>query len=138
MALTPARFEPCGLTTMYAMRYGALPLTRLVGGLADTVVDIPDRDRDAAEGTGFAFADPTAEALAACLRRAGARYRDPAAWQRFPRTAMRRECGWDLSARRYLALYGDLTPMAVAAGADVARADGPAAGGAEPWPEAAD
>ena len=138
MALTPSRFEPCGLTTMYAMRYGALPVTRPVGGLADTVVDVDDSDRNANDGTGFTFAEPTPGALAACFRRAGARYRDPAAWQRFQRNAMRRDFGWGLSARRYLALYGGLMPMAAAEAATAPAARGPAEVGAEHWPEAAD
>ena len=138
MALTPSRFEPCGLTTMYAMRYGALPVTRPVGGLADTVVDIADADREDAGGTGFTFAEPTAGALAACLRRAGARYRDPVAWEQFQRNAMRRDFGWGLSARRYLALYDGLVPMGTADAATAPAAGAPAGVGVEHWPEAAD
>jgi starch synthase len=108
IALTPSRFEPCGLTTMYAMRYGALPVTRAVGGLADSVTDIATAHPDRACGTGFAFSDPTPEALADCLRRAGTLFRDPVAWRRCQRAAMQRDFGWEMSARRYLALYGDL------------------------------
>ena len=96
IALTPSRFEPCGLTTMYAMRYGALPVTRPVGGLADTVMDI-DTDATGADatGTGFTFTDPTPEALAGLhaprrrpVPRSGRRGR------RFQRNAMRRDFGW--------------------------------------------
>jgi starch synthase len=137
LALTPSRFEPCGLTTMYAMRYGALPVTRPVGGLADTVVDADDTERTGAAGTGFTFDAPTPVALAGCLRRAEARYREPAAWQRLQRNAMRRNFGWGLSARRYLALYGGLVAPATV------DAPAPDAGvaldtGMERWPEAAD
>ena len=113
IALTPSRFEPCGLTTMYAMRYGALPVTRPVGGLADTVTDIDTAHADTATGTGFTFVDPTAEALVGCVRRAGGLFRDPVAWRRAQRAAMRRDCGWEVSARRYLALYGDLVAREV-------------------------
>ena len=108
LALTPSRFEPCGLTTMYAMRYGALPVTRPVGGLADTVTDIDTAHPEATAGTGFTFDDPTAAALAGCVRRAGNLFRDPVAWRRAQRAAMGRDFGWEVSARRYLALYGDL------------------------------
>jgi starch synthase len=113
LALTPARFEPCGLTTMYAMRYGALPVTRPVGGLGDTVTDIDTANPTRAEGTGFTFAEPSAAALAGCVRRAGGLFRDPVAWRRAQRAAMRRDFGWEVSARRYLALYGDLVAPAV-------------------------
>ena len=108
LALTPSRFEPCGLTTMYAMRYGALPVTRSVGGLADTVTDIDTAHPETAAGTGFTFDDPTAAALAGGVRRAGGLFRDPVAWRRVQRAAMVRDFGWEVSARRYLALYGDL------------------------------
>lgn len=105
IALTPSRFEPCGLTTMYAMRYGALPVTRRVGGLADTVRDA-DADLAAApDGTGFLFDAASADELAACMRRAVERYGNDAAWQPLQRRAMRRDFGWERSARRYLALY---------------------------------
>ncbi|MBW4092876.1 MAG: glycogen synthase GlgA [Proteobacteria bacterium] len=107
IALTPSRFEPCGLTTMYAMRYGAVPVTRPVGGLADTVADV---DTAAEGGTGFTFADPTPEALAGCVRRAVTLFADPPAWRRVQRAAMQRDFGWDRSARRYLDLYRDLAP----------------------------
>ena len=124
LALTPSRFEPCGLTTMYAMRYGALPVTRPVGGVADTVVDIDAAHPTA--GTGFLFADPTPEALSSCLRRAGVLFRMPLVWQALQRTAMRRDFGWDASARRYLALYRDLIPS---------RAHTPPHRAQPPWPD---
>lgn len=116
IALTPSRFEPCGLTTMYAMRYGALPVTRNVGGLADTVTDIDTVHPDSTAGTGFVFSDPTVDALAACLRRTDTLFRAPATWRRLQRNAMRRDFGWAVSARRYLAQYGDLLSPAVRAG----------------------
>ncbi|WP_287788174.1 glycogen synthase GlgA [Acidiphilium sp.] len=112
LALTPSRFEPCGLTTMYAMRYGALPVTRRVGGLADTVTDIDNPPNGRREGTGFIFDDPTAAGLVGCLRRAGRRFRDPVAWRRAQRAAMGRDFGWEMSARRYRALYDDLVVSA--------------------------
>jgi starch synthase len=110
LALTPSRFEPCGLTTMYAMRYGALPVTNPVGGLADTVLDVDGTRADARGANGFTFSDPTPAALSACLRRAGSVFDDPVAWRQFQRNAMLRDFGWDASARSYLALYRDLVP----------------------------
>ena len=109
ISLTPSRFEPCGLTTMYAMRYGALPLTRPVGGLADTVVDATGTiDGDGA--TGFTFRDPDAAGLLSALDRAAAQFRDRVAWRRMQHTAMTRDFGWDLSARRYTQIYASLLP----------------------------
>lgn len=108
IALTPARFEPCGLTTMYAMRYGALPVTRSVGGLTDTVVDVASERADEAAATGYTFADATADELIACVKRACADFSAKTAWRRIQRNAMDRDFGWDHSAKRYLAVYRDL------------------------------
>ncbi|HUB94754.1 MAG TPA: glycogen synthase GlgA [Stellaceae bacterium] len=120
LSLTPSRFEPCGLTTMYAMRYGALPVTRPVGGLKDTVDDAGSHDDDAAEGSGFMFSETTADGLTQCVRRATRWYGEPMAWEALRRRAMRRNFGWERSARQYCALYADLLgstepPIAVAA-----------------------
>jgi starch synthase len=111
ISLTPSRFEPCGLTTMYAMRYGTLPVTRPVGGLADTVVDAADE----AGATGFMFAEPTAAGLLACLGRAADHFQDKSSWRRLQHTAMARDFGWDASAQRYLALYRELLPRTLQA-----------------------
>jgi starch synthase len=107
MSITAARFEPCGLTTMYAMKYGALPLTRHVGGIADTVVDPESPDAAGRGGTGFVFDEPTGDAMAACLRRATDWFRQPG-WRTLQSHAMRRDFGWELPARRYLAVYRSL------------------------------
>ncbi|WP_414636900.1 glycogen synthase GlgA [Aquabacterium sp.] len=92
----PSRFEPCGLTQMYGLRYGSLPLVRRVGGLGDTV-------RDGA--TGFVFDAATPDALVACVRRALALRTDPAAWQATMRRAMAQDLSWAGPAHEYLALY---------------------------------
>jgi starch synthase len=111
IALTASRFEPCGLTTMYAMRYGALPVTRQVGGLADMVVDAGSKESDCEAATGFLFEEETPEAMAACVRRAGRRFR-ASDWQRIQRFAMRRDFSWERSAQRYLELYRGLAQSA--------------------------
>jgi starch synthase len=103
--LVPSRHEPCGLVQLYAQRYGALPIARATGGLVDTVVDC---DASLETGTGFLFADPTADALVgAILRAIGAR-----ALPSFPkliRRVMRLDRSWDGPARRYEAIYRNIT-----------------------------
>jgi starch synthase len=106
--LVPSRFEPCGLTQLYGLAYGTLPLVRRVGGLGDTVTDCSLEALDEGEATGFVFADYSAEALDAALRRALLLYRQPAAWRRVRATAMARRHAWDVAASDYAALYRSL------------------------------
>ena len=104
----PSRFEPCGLTQLYALRYGTLPVVRRTGGLADTVVDAtPARLRDKT-ATGFSFDPATAEGLAAAIERATALYADRPRWRQMMRQAMTRDFSWAQSARQYVALYREL------------------------------
>jgi starch synthase len=104
----PSRFEPCGLTQMYGLRYGTLPVVRRVGGLADTVVDAdPQGDNTGPDlSTGFVFdaATPAAFALAV-LRALRLRNQDPARWLLRMQRAMAQRLGWDGPARQYLNLY---------------------------------
>jgi starch synthase len=110
--IVPSRFEPCGLTQLYALRYGTLPLVRRTGGLADTVVDAtPARLRDKT-ATGFAFEPATAEALAATLEWATTTHANPAHWRQMMRQAMTQDFSWARSARQYVALYRELVPPA--------------------------
>jgi starch synthase len=112
LLLHPSRFEPCGLTPLYAMRYGTLPVVRHVGGLTDTVMDASEWAVRAGSATGFAFRDPSASAMLDCLDRALAFYAHQPRWRKLQQRAMSREFGWDASARRYLALYRKLAPTA--------------------------
>jgi starch synthase len=112
LLLHPTRFEPCGLTPLYGMRYGTLPIVRHVGGLMDTIVDATDGAMRAGNANGFAFHEPSATAMLDCLDRALAFYGHQTGWRKMQRWAMRRDFGWDASARRYLALYGELAPDA--------------------------
>jgi starch synthase len=110
--LMPSRFEPCGLNQMYSQRYGAIPVVRRTGGLADTVVDAADPD-----GTGYVFRDANAGGLAWALDRA---LRDAGTplWDELRRRGMTRDFSWRRPAREYLDLYRDLAPLAAdAAGA---------------------
>ena len=99
--LVPSRVEPCGLTQLYGLRYGTVPIVRGVGGLADTVFD------EAAEPVGRAngFVFDRADALAATVRRAVAVFRDPPRWQRLVAAGMQADLGWDRPAQRYLDCY---------------------------------
>jgi starch synthase len=102
--LVPSRSEPCGLTQLYGLRYGTLPLVRRTGGLADSVVD-----STSTVGTGFVFGPPTADALWEAAGRALLLYGDPVAWRATQGRAMAQDFSWAKSARQYLALYRSLT-----------------------------
>ena len=108
IALTPSRFEPYRLSAMYAMRYGAPPVTGSVGGLTDTMVDVARECADEEGVTGFTFSDATADELRACVKRACAGFGDKTSWRRIQRNAMDRDFSWNRSARRYLAVYRNL------------------------------
>jgi starch synthase len=112
LLLHPARFEPCGLTPLYAMRYGTVPIASRVGGLADTIVDADESAIRNGGATGFACAEPGTDALRACIERALAAYAQPVLWRRIQQRAMAQDFGWDRSARRYLSLYRALAPQA--------------------------
>jgi starch synthase len=105
----PSRFEPCGLTQLYALAYGSLPLVHRVGGLADTVVDASLENLADNLTTGFVFERFEPEALGAAIRRAFALYARRSEWKATQRRAMQQDFGWGASADRYLALYRDLT-----------------------------
>ncbi|RFU48071.1 glycogen synthase GlgA [Paraburkholderia sp. DHOC27] len=105
----PSRFEPCGLTQLYALAYGSLPLVHRVGGLADTVVDASLENLADNLATGFVFERFEPEALSAAIRRAFALYGRRTEWKATQKRAMQQDFGWGASADRYLALYRDLT-----------------------------
>lgn len=105
MLLMPSRFEPCGLSQMIAMRYGALPVVRATGGLKDSV-----RPYDSADGTGngFSFADYNAHELLYTLQRALALWQKPELWQRLVAQAMAADHSWHHSAAQYAEVYRGL------------------------------
>jgi starch synthase len=106
--VVPSRFEPCGLTQLYGLRYGALPIVRRVGGLADTVVDATEGAVQADRATGFAFDAATPTALDEALRRATAAFEQPKHWNQFMLRAMAQDFSWGGAARRYMSLYAEL------------------------------
>jgi starch synthase len=102
--LMPSRFEPCGLTQLYALRYGTVPLVRATGGLDDSVVDF---DPQTATGTGFKFTDYSAKALVATLKRALGVYRTRDLFRELRQRAMGVDFSWGASARRYADVYAE-------------------------------
>ncbi len=107
LCLVPSRFEPCGLTQLYALKYGTVPVVRWTGGLKDTVCDCAPESLAAGKATGFQFADATPQALTACVIRALDLYRDPRAWTRLMLNGMTQDWSWEASARHYLDLYAE-------------------------------
>jgi starch synthase len=109
VVLVPSRQEPCGLTQLYALRYGALPLVRRTGGLADTVVDANAHSMMDSTATGFVFKEPNSWILGETIGRACQLYRqDPKAWGQVQRRAMAQDFGWAAAAKDYLELYRHL------------------------------
>jgi starch synthase len=103
--VVPSRFEPCGLTQLCALRYGAVPIVSQVGGLADTVIDVEEAGGAA---TGLKFGPVTAEALAGALQRANNLWHDPQAWRRLQYNGLSTDVSWRRQAGRYAALYRDV------------------------------
>lgn len=106
--LVPSRFEPCGLTQLYALRYGAPPVVARTGGLADTVIDANDAAVQVGCATGFQFSPVAAGTLADALDRACDAFADRTGWTALVRRAMKHPVGWDASAAQYAALYARL------------------------------
>ena len=105
VTLVPSLFEPCGLTQMYGLKYGSLPLVRRVGGLADTVVDSTLEDMASGEASGFVFDRFDAADYERALRRAFALYQRAPDWRRVRGNAMRRPADWGTAAAQYIDVY---------------------------------
>jgi starch synthase len=118
--LAPARFEPCGLTQLYALRYGTLPIVRRTGGLADTVVDATATSIADRSATGFVFDEPTPADLTEAVNRAQSLYREPLIWRRLQLQAMAQDYSWTSSATQYAALYSAASGLPVDLGQPVA------------------
>lgn len=102
--LVPSRFEPCGLTQLYGLKYGTLPLVRKTGGLADTVVNTDNESLKNKTATGFVFEEASSEALSAALDHAislwGSR-----SWSSIRKQAMQQDFGWHIAAEHYQSCY---------------------------------
>jgi starch synthase len=106
--LVPSRFEPCGLTQLCALRYGAVPVVSRVGGLADTVIDANPAAVAAGVATGFQFAPTTADMLALAITRAVALFRAPDNWRTLQENGMAADFSWRGPAKHYAALFREL------------------------------
>ncbi|HZC46805.1 MAG TPA: glycogen synthase GlgA [Candidatus Acidoferrum sp.] len=96
--LMPSRFEPCGLTQMYAMHYGTAPVVRATGGLRDTVSEF---DPAAGTGNGFVFEKFDAAEMVAALARMVATFKDRAMWRRLMVNCFASDFSWERPARQY-------------------------------------
>lgn len=101
--LMPSRYEPCGLSQLYALRYGTVPIVRATGGLDDTVVDASQPD-----GTGFKFSDFHPDALIHAVWRAADVFPDRPRWMQLARRGMERDFSWDAASRQYEDLFNRL------------------------------
>jgi starch synthase len=106
--VVPSRFEPCGLTQLYGLRYGCVPLVSRVGGLADTVIDANEAAVEAGVATGIVFAPATTQALMDAIKRAIALYGREKVWRKMQRRGMKSDVSWDASAEKYAKLYKKL------------------------------
>jgi starch synthase len=105
MFLMPSRFEPCGLTQMYALKYGTAPVVRSTGGLADTVREF---DPQTGTGDGFVFARYEPDAIVGALARAVSVFNRPELWQRLVQNCFAADFSWNHAAESYLELFGRL------------------------------
>lgn len=99
--LIPSRYEPCGLTQMYSLRYGTIPVVRATGGLDDTIQEFSPQGG----GNGFKFQEYSSGTLVASLEKAVKCFREKKTWSGLVRNAMTYDFSWDKSAREYLNLY---------------------------------
>lgn len=102
--LMPSKSEPCGLSQMVALRYGAIPVVRKTGGLADSITDMGDEG-----GNGYTFVTYNAHDMFGAIKRAQAHYYDKPAWEAAVRRAMECDFSWSKSARTYVSLYASLS-----------------------------
>jgi len=102
--MMPSRYEPCGLSQMFAMRYGCLPVARATGGLVDTITD----PKTGATGTGFLFSRIDPRSFAQTMKRAIDAFCAKDLWKSMQLEAMARDFSWQRSAEQYLNLYLNL------------------------------
>ncbi|MCB1448329.1 MAG: glycogen synthase GlgA [Rhizobiaceae bacterium] len=117
--IQPSRFEPCGLTQLYGLRYGSVPIVSRTGGLAETVIDANDAAMGAGVATGFQFHPVTTEGLRHAIRRAIEVFQYPDQWQRLQSQGMAARFSWERSAGLYARLYRELLDEAESGGEDL-------------------
>jgi starch synthase len=106
--IMPSRYEPCGLSQLYSLRYGTVPVVRMTGGLADTVVNYTPRTFKDSRASGFGFTDTNATSLLTCLLLALSVYRKKTEWERIVKTGMQQDLSWAKSAETYVRVFDEL------------------------------
>ncbi|HEV7309875.1 glycogen synthase GlgA [Ensifer sp.] len=106
--LIPSRFEPCGLTQLYGLRYGCVPVVARTGGLADTIIDANEAGLAAKVATGFQFTPVNGDGLRLAIRRVLRAYSEPKVWSKIQTQGMKSDVSWATSAERYVSLYSGL------------------------------
>ncbi len=109
----PSLFEPCGLTQLYGLRYGCVPVAARTGGLADTIIDANEAALAAGVATGFLFDEVTPDGLSHALRRALSLFGNREAWRIMQKRGMKADFSWKRSGRHYAELYTRLLKAAL-------------------------
>jgi starch synthase len=110
--LVPSRFEPCGLTQLYGLAYGCVPVVNRTGGLADTVIDANLAAIHAGSATGVQFNVCTFAALTEAISRTVTLYAQPEIWRSVQRAGMKSDFSWGRSGKAYADLYASLVETA--------------------------
>lgn len=118
ICLSPSRFEPCGLNPLYAMRYGAIPVARAVGGIVDSLVDTDKRSLENGTANGFIFEGTESTDLITAIDRALHHYREPSTWRKIRANGNRRQFKWQHAAQHYINVYKSILEPAGLAGMD--------------------
>jgi starch synthase len=111
MLVMPSRYEPCGLSQLYSLRYGTVPLVTKTGGLADTVVPFLPRKRNVDVATGFQIKEHTAKAVISAIRDAVDVFRDVTTWNKLIDNGMSVDVSWGRSAKAYTDLFNSLVAV---------------------------
>ncbi|HEY7531935.1 MAG TPA: glycosyltransferase, partial [Nitrospiraceae bacterium] len=109
MFLMPSQYEPCGLSQLYSLRYGTIPIVRNTGGLADTVVPFSSGKPNPDRATGFHITQHTANTLISAIEEALPVFQGIDSWNRLIENAMNVDVSWARSAKAYVRLFGSLT-----------------------------
>jgi starch synthase len=107
--LVPSRFEPCGLTQLYGLRYGCVPIVARTGGLADTVIDANVAALSVGVATGIQFSPINADALQAALARAHSLFENKQQWNAMQKRGMSQDVSWTASAAAYAQLFRSMS-----------------------------
>jgi len=115
MLVMPSRYEPCGLSQLYSLRYGTVPIVRRTGGLADTIVSFKPSTAQARLATGFHFVDPSSDSLLSTVLLALQIYKDRGAWASLRQTGMEVDVSWTKPTEHYAHLYRSVMGVGTAA-----------------------